>query len=72
MRGLPRANGSTVDGSDKFLVSSVPRIESFKENNEAGMKDSLRGTPDGLLLLDEEGDPREIPPWRGDSSDISL
>jgi hypothetical protein len=44
-------------------------MESFKEVSEAGMKD---GSSDGLLLRDEEGEPRDLRPGSGDSSNISL
>ena len=37
VRGLPRARGLGVDKLDEFLVVSVPRIESVKDDNEGGM-----------------------------------
>ena len=37
MRGLPREKKLGVIELDESLVVSAPRIESFKENSEAGM-----------------------------------
>ena len=48
VRGLPRENMLGVDELDEFLVVSTRRIESFRDDKEAGMKRN------GLLLLDEE------------------
>lgn len=72
VRDLPRVNELTADRWDGSPVASGPRIESFKDESEAGMKQSLRGNPDGLLLLDEEREPRDVRPGRGDSSDMAL
>lgn len=54
--GLPRASGFAGDGVDEFLVGSVPRMESFRDDSEAGMKRNARVSPEGLALLDEEGE----------------
>ena len=37
VRDLPRASALGVDEPYRLLVVSVPRIESFRDNNEAGV-----------------------------------
>jgi hypothetical protein len=72
VRDLPRASEFAADGIDDFLVASVPRMESFNDEREAGMKRNVRGSPDGLVLLDEEGEPRDLRLGEEDSSDMAL
>jgi hypothetical protein len=37
VRGLPRASKLGVGELDEFLIVSVPKIESVKDDSEAGM-----------------------------------
>jgi len=72
VRGLPRASGFVTDGIGGFLAGSVPRMESFKDDREAGMKRNVRGNPDGLVLLEEEGESRDRRSGKEDSSFMAL
>lgn len=71
-RGLPRGCRSAVGGVGEFLEESIPRMESFRDDSEAGMKRNARDNPEGLVLLDEDGEPRDLGLVKGDSSDIPL
>lgn len=61
VRDLPRGSGIAVDGLGKFHFGSVPRMESFRDESEAGVKDNDR---DADELLDEEREPRDLHPGR--------
>lgn len=72
VRDLPRERGLGTGRLSEFLAASVPRMESFKDDNDAGMKGTVRGNPAGLLLLDEEGEPRDLSPDGEDSSGMVV
>lgn len=69
VRDLPRGGGIAAGGLDEFHVASTPRMESFRDESEAGVKDKDR---DADELLDEERELRDLRPGNRYSSDMTL